>query len=84
MLQNDNKISVSYRNRKRMNPLHWKRDHQIAFLGAAVLGACIGTFVGVRQVEPSANFYWLWVGLWGAAGTLMSAAGAFIRQLFRD
>jgi hypothetical protein len=67
-----------------MNPLHWKREYQIAFLGAAVLGSYIGTFVGVRQAEPSATFYWLWVGLWGVAGTLMSAAGAFIRQLLRD
>jgi hypothetical protein len=38
-----------------MNPLHWKREHQIAFLGAAVFGACVGIFAGIQQVEPSAN-----------------------------
>jgi hypothetical protein len=68
----------------KMNPLHWKREHQIAFLGAAVVGACIGIFAGTRQVEPSANLYWLLVGLWGAAGAVVAAAGAFIRQLLRD
>ena len=67
-----------------MNPLHWKREHQIAFLGAVAFGACVGIFAGIQQVEPSANPYWLSVGLWGTAGALMAAAGAFIRQMFRD
>lgn len=67
-----------------MNPLRWKREHQIAFVGAAVFGACIGAFGGAQQVEPSANLYWLWVGLWGTAGAVMAAAGAFIRQMFRN
>jgi hypothetical protein len=66
-----------------MNPLRWKREHQIAFLGATVVGACIGIFAGIRQVEPFANLYWLWVGLWGAGGAVLGAAGAFIRQLLR-
>jgi hypothetical protein len=67
-----------------MNPLHWKHEHQIAFVVAVVLCACIGIFAGVRQVDPSTNLYWLWVGLWGAAGASMGALGAFIRQLLRD
>jgi hypothetical protein len=67
-----------------MNPLHWKREYQIAFLGAAVFGACVGIFAGVRQIEPSASFYWFHVGLWGAIGAVMGAAGAFVRQLMRD
>jgi hypothetical protein len=67
-----------------MNPLRWKREHQIAFIGAAVFGACIGIFGGIKQVDPSANLYWLWVGLWGTGGGVMAAAGAFIRQMFRD
>ena len=36
-----------------MNPLRWKRKHQIALLGAAIVGACIGIFAGARQLEPS-------------------------------
>jgi hypothetical protein len=67
-----------------MNPLHWKREHQIAFLVAVVFCACIGIFAGVRQVEASTDLYWLWVALWGAAGAAMGAAGAFIRQLMRN
>jgi hypothetical protein len=45
-----------------MNPLHWKREHQIALLGAAIVVARIGIFAGARQLEPSAT-YWLWLGL---------------------
>jgi hypothetical protein len=67
-----------------MNPLRWKREHQIAFLGAAVVGAGIGIFAGTRQVEPSVNHYWLSLALWGVAGAVTGAAGAFMRQLARD
>jgi hypothetical protein len=67
-----------------MNPLRWKREHQIAFLGAVVIGACIGVFAGARQFEPSTSDYWAWVGLWGLAGAVMAAAGAYIRQLLRN
>ena len=69
---------------RKMNPLHWKREHQIALLGAAVVGAAIGIFAGSRQVEPSANHHWLWLALWGAAGSVMGATGGFIRQLSRS
>ena len=67
-----------------MNPLYWKREHQIAFIVAVVFCGFIGLFIGVRQVEPSPNAYWLSVGLWGAAGAVMGAVGAFIRQLVRN
>jgi hypothetical protein len=67
-----------------MNPLRWKREHQIAFLVSALFGAGIGIFVGLRQVEPSSELYWLHVVLWGAAGSLLAAVGAFIRQMVRD
>jgi hypothetical protein len=67
-----------------MNPLHWKREHQVAFLGATAVGGCIGIFAELHQVEASANFHWLQVEFWGAAGAVMGAAGAFIRQLLRD
>ena len=68
----------------KMNLLHWKRSHQIAFFGAAVAGVFIGFFAGIRRVEPSANLYWLLVGIWGVAGAVVAAAGAFVRQLFRN
>ena len=67
-----------------MNPLHWEREHQIAFFVAAVFGAALGSFIGLRQVEPSTSLYWLHVGSWSVAGTVLAAAGAFIRQVLRD
>ena len=67
-----------------MNPLHWKREHQIAFLVAAVVGAVMGVYIGLRQVEPATNLYWLHVGIWGLAGAMLAGVGAFIRQLIRD
>jgi hypothetical protein len=67
-----------------MNPLYWKREHQIAFLAATAVCAGIGILAGVRQVEPSADLYWLSVGLWGLVGAAMGATGAFIRQLMRN
>lgn len=67
-----------------MNPFHWKREHQIAFLIAVVFGAGMGIYIGLRQIEPSADGYWLHVGLWGVAGALLAGAGAFIRQLMRN
>src|SRR5260370_39068572 len=38
-----------------MNPLQWKREHQIAFLCAVGLGCLIGMLVGLRQVSPSGH-----------------------------
>ena len=67
-----------------MNPLHWKREHQIAFFVAVVLCACVGIFAGVRQVGNSTNLYWLWVSIWSAAWAALGAMGAFIRQLIRN
>jgi hypothetical protein len=43
--------------KSKMNPLHGKREHQIAFLMAAVFGAVLGSFIGLRQVEPSTSLY---------------------------
>ena len=67
-----------------MNPPHWKREHQIAFLVAVVFGAIMGITIGLLQVEPSTSLYWLGGGLWGLAGAMLAGAGAFIRQLIRE
>jgi hypothetical protein len=67
-----------------MNPLHWKRDYQIAFLIAVLLGAGMGIYIGQRQVDPSTSAYWLRIGLSGVAGAVLAGAGAFIRQLMRN
>jgi hypothetical protein len=84
ILRRDNRRIDSKAEQNAMNPLRWKREHQIALLGAAVVGAAIGIFAGTRQIEPSADHYWIWLGIWGAAGTGMGATGGFIRQLSRS
>jgi hypothetical protein len=84
ILRRDNRRIDSKAEQKAMNPVRWKREHQIALLGAAVVGAATGIFAGTRQVEPSADHYWIWLGIWGAAGTVMGATGGFIRQLSRS
>lgn len=44
-----------------MNPLHWKREHQIALVMAIALGAAVGWFIGLREVSPYGHEYWtLW------------------------
>ena len=67
-----------------MNPFDWKREHQIAFLIAALIGAGMGIYIGMRQVAPSSSSDWLQVGAWGIAGTMLAAAGAYFRQLMRN
>jgi hypothetical protein len=67
-----------------MNFNHWKREHQIAFYFAAVFGACMGVFAGMGHFDPYTSFRWLWIGGWGVVGTLMGAAGGFLRQVLRN
>ena len=57
-----------------MNPLHWKREHQIALFGAAIVGAFLRELANLNRPQR----------LWGVAGTVTGAAGGFIRQLYRN
>lgn len=41
-----------------MNPLKWKREHQIALACAAALGAVIGAIFGFWYLIPAHHFYW--------------------------
>jgi hypothetical protein len=45
-----------------MNPLTWKREHQLAFLLAIALGALLGLLVGINEVSGPHSFRWgaLW------------------------
>jgi hypothetical protein len=66
-----------------LNPLHWTSGHLIAFVFAAVFGACIGLFYGIGQFDPYTDQRWLWIGLYCVVGALLGAAGGFLRQLLR-
>ena len=81
-----------------MNPLHWKREHLIALMISASLGAVIGLLFGIREVDPYThygyhafftveaqgyNFYWLVVSVWAIFGASICAAVVYIRQLLR-
>ena len=67
-----------------MNPLHWKKEHQIAFLAASVFGAGMGIFIALRQPDQSNMPLWLYVILWGAGGAALAALGAYFRQIIRN
>jgi hypothetical protein len=67
-----------------MNPLHWKREYQVALFVAAIFGFSIGVYAGVRNVVPYTDLYLLRVCLWGVGGCVLGAAGGFLRQLLRD
>lgn len=45
-----------------MNPLEWKREHQIAFVCAIGLGCLVGILVGFAETETYTSFRWgtLW------------------------
>jgi uncharacterized membrane protein len=64
-----------------MNPSKWKRDYQVAFVGATIFGASMGVFIGLRQTAATDGLH---LTLWGIAGAALGAAGAFIRQLMRN
>jgi hypothetical protein len=75
-----------------MNPLQWKREHQIALVCAFVLGAILGWMLGLRLT--TAHFaayldrwryvrYWAAVGSWGLFGGAIGAVLVYIRQLLR-
>ena len=80
-----------------MNPLNWKREHQVALGIAAVIGAVMGVLIGylvyaVAQGADGAMSFGRWVeySLWAAAllwaivGALIVGGGAYVHRLFRE
>jgi hypothetical protein len=80
-----------------MNPLNWKREHQVALGIAAVIGAVLGILTGyliyaIAQGADGAMSFgrWLEYSIWAAAllwaivGALIVSGSAYVRQLFRE
>lgn len=45
-----------------MNPLDWKREHQIALVGAFAIGAILGLLFALQMLDTYTGFRWgaLW------------------------
>jgi hypothetical protein len=80
-----------------MNPLNWKREHQVALSIAAVIGAVMGVLVGylVYAVAQGADGVmsfgqWLEYSIWAAAllwaivGAFIVGGSAYMQRLFRE
>ena len=81
-----------------MNPLHWKREHQVALVGTIALGAVLGFLFGLYEVYPYGHSleyvksngalgwidtYWLLVVARGLFGAVISGVAGYLFQLSR-
>jgi len=78
-----------------MNPLEWKREHQVALGIAAVIGLSLGEIVGFSLngngerfgtwVERSFWYHYATFGgfMWGICGAIIGAAIVYSVQLMR-
>jgi hypothetical protein len=80
-----------------MNPLRWKREHQIALLGAGIIGAVVGFIFGVRAADPYGrafehfgnngmtwiNTYWIVVVAWSLLAACLGSGTVYVFQLSR-
>ena len=69
-----------------MNPLNWRREHQVALVVAAIVGIFVGLAVGYMyhhvQYATSGPWFSSWSGMrWGIFGAIIGAAVLYIRQL---
>jgi hypothetical protein len=69
-----------------INPLTWRREHQLALIVAAIIGVIIGLAVGYMyhrvQFATSSLWFWSWSSFrWAAIGAIIGAAVVYIRQL---
>jgi hypothetical protein len=81
-----------------MNPLGWKREHQIALLGAALIGLIVGLVFALHDVNPHehttvyagssglvrVNTYWRFVVGWSLLGGGIAGGIFYIFQLSRS
>jgi len=75
-----------------MNPLGWKREHQIALVLGGSLGAMVGAIYGaIHRVEDHLlrSFYsdaaWqMHMVMWAAVGCLLGATLVYVQRLLRS
>ncbi len=78
-----------------LNPLRWKREHQVALICAVGLGVFIGVLCGAMLVDQNPlahrvwlgrswrylDLYWLYVLAWGAIGAIVGGTVIYIHRL---
>lgn len=70
-----------------MNPLAWRREHQVALFLGAILGAVIAIVVGfmyrgLNFGTLSSELLWSWSSLrWAVLGALAGASMVYVRRL---
>jgi hypothetical protein len=68
-----------------MNPLKWRREHQVALLLGAAVGIAIGLLIGFiyNGVHYATLPQWLgWSAFrWGVLGALVGGTTIYMRQL---
>ena len=74
-----------------MNPLNWRRPHQMALLLGAVLGIALGFITGymhenVHYANPTFSLYLTGGSAfrWGLFGAIVGATVIYIQQLMHE
>ena len=80
-----------------MNPLKWKREHQVELSIAVVVGAVLGVLIGyliyanAQSAGGAMSFgRWLVYSIWAAAlwwaivGVCIVGGGVYVRRLFKE
>jgi hypothetical protein len=75
-----------------MNPLHWRREHQVAALAVCLMGAIVGIIFGwfqspVSTLYPGGFIYWVIIPSaywhWSLLGALLAGLGFYATYLLR-
>jgi hypothetical protein len=71
-----------------MNPLTWRREHQVAFLLGTVLGIVAGFLIGFIHNDIHLSTLQQWVAggngiRWAVLGGLFGAGVIYVQQLLR-
>lgn len=72
-----------------MNPLKWRREHQVALLVGIALGIVAGLVIGFMHngIHYATLSPWLTGGSgfrWGVFGALVGGAAIYMRQLMHE